>query len=115
MVLSDRFAGKAPTTLFKRTVLYVLAFGLGSLLIVTVLGFAMVSIAEGVLPAPKEASPKKPGAPAEGKDATGAPGAPGAPKMLRPGSSKLRPGAAAEGDEAGDTPPDTERDPDQQL
>ena len=104
MVLSDRFAGKTPPTLLKRTVLYVLAFGLGSLLIVTVLGFAMVSIAEGVLPAPKEASPKKPGAAAEGKEASGAPGA---PKMLKPGSTKLRPGAAAEGDE-GDAPPDTE-------
>jgi hypothetical protein len=112
MVLSDRFAGKAPTTLFKRTLLYVLAFGLGSLLIVTVLGFAMVSIAEGVLPAPKETAPKKPGA--DGKDATGAPGASGAPKMLRPGSPKLR-GAAPEGDEGAETPPDTERDPDQQL
>jgi hypothetical protein len=79
MVLSDRFAGKTPRSLLKRTLLYVLAFGLGSLLIASILGFAMVSIAEGVLPAPKDSAtaPRKPG---EAKDL------PGKAKSAKPGA-----------------------------
>jgi len=52
MVLSDRFASKTPASLLKRTVLYVCGFGLGALLIVGGLSFALVSIAEGLLPKP---------------------------------------------------------------
>ncbi len=54
MVLSDRYGGKQRATLARRTLLYILSFGLGALLLVGVLGFTMVSIAEGLLPKPKE-------------------------------------------------------------
>ncbi len=54
MVLSDRYGGKPPLSLFKRTLVYVLSFGLGALAIVAVLSFTMVSIAEGLLPAAKD-------------------------------------------------------------
>jgi len=54
MVLSDRYAGKPPASLFKRTLIYVLSFGLGALAVVAVLSFTMVSIAEGLLPKAKD-------------------------------------------------------------
>src|SRR5690606_10048880 len=50
MVLSDRFSGDPNQSLLKRTAIYVLGFGLGALALVTVVGFTVVSIAEGVLP-----------------------------------------------------------------
>lgn len=54
MVLSDRYGGKPPPSLFKRTLVYVLGFGLGALAVVAVLSFTVVSIAEGLLPAAKD-------------------------------------------------------------
>jgi hypothetical protein len=50
MVLSDRFSADPNPSLFKRTALYVLGFGLGALAIAVVVSFTLVSIAEGVLP-----------------------------------------------------------------
>jgi hypothetical protein len=95
MVLSDRFAGKSPPSLLKRTLLYVLAFGLGSLLIAGVLSFAMVSIAEGVLPAPRDGSTRDK---SDGKDATAK------PKIITPSSkSRVTPGDG-EADEETDQP-----------
>ncbi len=54
MVLSDRYGGKPPSSLLKRTLIYVVSFGLGALLVVGVLSFTMVSIAEGLLPKAKD-------------------------------------------------------------
>jgi hypothetical protein len=68
MVLSDRYAGKPRPTLLRRTLIYVLSFGLGALLLVGVLGFTMVSIAEGLLPK----TPERPAAAADSAEADGA-------------------------------------------
>jgi hypothetical protein len=70
----------------------VLAFGLGSLLIASILGFAMVSLAEGVLPPPKEttSTPRK----GEAKDV------PAKPNMLKPGPKSKTPTGDANKDDA---------------
>ncbi len=56
MVLSDRFGGMPRRSLLGQTLLYVLGFGFGALLVVGVLSFTMVSIAEGLLPDDKPAA-----------------------------------------------------------
>ncbi|MEM9694271.1 MAG: hypothetical protein AAGA56_17100 [Myxococcota bacterium] len=49
MVLTDRFAGAPPTgSLFKRTLVYILGFGLGSLAVTALAAFVLVSIADGI-------------------------------------------------------------------
>lgn len=57
MVLSDRYGGTKRPSIVKRTVIYVVSFGLGSLLIAALLSVAFVSLAEGLLPS-KQAAPK---------------------------------------------------------
>lgn len=50
MVLSDRFAGNTPSpSILRRTVLYVLGFGLGSLAVAGLLSLIFVSVADSVL------------------------------------------------------------------
>lgn len=56
MVLSDKFAAKPRAGLLKRTLFYVLGFGLGSLAIATILSVALMSIAGSVIPS-KDAAP----------------------------------------------------------
>jgi hypothetical protein len=91
MVLSDRFSGGDPNpSLFKRTALYVLGFGLGALAIAAVLSFTLVSIAEGVLP--DSGDKKVVDDPEAGIQIIGDP----EPKSPRPGS-KARPPRANEG------------------
>mgnify|MGYP001424982043 CR=1 FL=1 len=53
MALSDKYGGKPRPSLVKRTLAYIAVFGLGALLIATVLSFTLVSIAESVLPPAK--------------------------------------------------------------
>ena len=59
MVLSDRFGGKPRPSNVKRTLIYVAAFGIGSLLVSLLLGFTATSIAETVLPSAKSSRAKK--------------------------------------------------------
>jgi hypothetical protein len=53
MVLSESHA-KPPSNIWKRTLIYVLAFGFGSLMVASLLGFTAISVAEGLLPQPKD-------------------------------------------------------------
>lgn len=53
MVLSDKFGGKPQPSLVKTTLLYVLSFGLGALIIVGILSFTFVAIADSILPGDK--------------------------------------------------------------
>ncbi len=100
MVLSDRYGGKPPPSLGKRTLIYVLSFGLGALLVVAVLSFTMVSIAEGLLPKAKErtsAARKSDSQRSAGK----------ATKKIQPGrkpGSKTRQPRGNEATETGDKP-----------
>lgn len=59
MVLSDRFGGKPKPNLAKQILLYVLSFGLGALVIVGVLSFTFVTIADTLLPGDKSKSTAK--------------------------------------------------------
>lgn len=65
MVLSNRFATKAPRTLLQRTLIYVVGFGTGALVIALAMSFAVVSLAEGFLPGDK--APKASGEVAAGQ------------------------------------------------
>jgi hypothetical protein len=56
MVLSDKFGGNPKPNLVKQTLIYVLSFGLGALLIVGVLSFTFVTIADSLLPGDKNKS-----------------------------------------------------------
>ncbi len=64
MVLSDSLSGKGGQRggILRRTLIYVLAFGLGSLLIAGLLSLVAVTVVEGALPQPDEPSrtPSKP-------------------------------------------------------
>ena len=95
MVLSDRYGGKPRASLLRRTLIYVLSFGLGALVLVGVLGFTMVSIAEGLLPKAKE----RPAAAPDG--AEGADGKEGMPASLPKRTSKARPPRANEASSKG--------------
>ena len=53
MVLSDKYGGKPQPSLVKTTLLYVLSFGLGALIIVGILSFTFVAIADSILPGDK--------------------------------------------------------------
>lgn len=59
MVLSDKFGGKPKPSLVKQTLIYVLSFGLGALLIVGVLSLTFVTIADSLLPGDKAKSTAK--------------------------------------------------------
>lgn len=72
MVLSDKFAAKPRAGLLKRTLLYVLGFGLGSLAIASVLSFTLMSIAGSVIPS-KDAVPADSGAPGTAPKIIGSP------------------------------------------
>lgn len=65
MTLSDRFAGRPRAGLFARTMLYVAAFGGGTLLLSALLGFISVSLVESL-------SPKAVGGAARGGQLSGA-------------------------------------------
>jgi hypothetical protein len=54
MVLSDRFGAKPKPSLMKRTLIYVLSFGLGALLIVGLMSVTFVTIADSLLPSSKD-------------------------------------------------------------
>jgi hypothetical protein len=94
MVLSDRLGNKTRSPL-ARTLIYVAAFGLGSLFLSAILSWAMVGIAEGMLPAGAGSAAKD----KDGKDALGAasagarsPGGSGGPgRIPKPGSKAERP------------------------
>jgi hypothetical protein len=105
MVLSDRFAGAAPKSLLWRTVMYALGFGVGALVVAAGLSFVMVTIAEGLLPAPTErgAAKERPSgdSPLGSSDSEGS---------ERPGS-RLKAGSKAgpsRANEAGDSEEDPE-------
>jgi len=53
MVLSDRLSGGQPPSLWKKTLLYVLSFGFGALVLAGTLGFVMTSVAGAILPGEK--------------------------------------------------------------
>lgn len=53
MVLSDRLSGAQPPSLWKKTLLYVLSFGFGALMLAGTLGFVMTSVAGAILPGAK--------------------------------------------------------------
>jgi len=59
MVLSDKFGGKPKPSLVKQTLLYVLSFGLGALIIVGVLSFTFVAIADSILAGDKSKTTAK--------------------------------------------------------
>jgi hypothetical protein len=93
MVLSDRYGGKPKAGVLKRTLLYVVAFGLGSLLLAAGLSFAMVSLAEGLLPgAPGAARSGQPASEGEAPVIIGAKG-----KGFRTPVSKARRSRGNEG------------------
>lgn len=116
MVLSDKFGTTSEPSLVRRTLVFVLGFGLGSLALVSLLSLIMVSIAEGVLPEAKEqrggskapiGAPSR--APASGAsgDAEEHPGTAELPKGSGKGSSKVggsRVNEAAEAGEPSDPP-----------
>ena len=56
MVLNEKLSAKPRGGLVKRTLLYVLGFGLGSMAIAGCMSFAMMAITDGVMPS-KEAKP----------------------------------------------------------
>ena len=97
MVLSDRFGGKPRPSLLKRTLIYVLGFALGSLMLVGILSFTMMSIAEGVFPPPKDRAAAKRAS--DNADADGNP----VGKPARNVGSKAR---GRRGNEASDEAPD---------
>jgi hypothetical protein len=95
LVLSDRLGSPAPRSLLKKTLIYVLAFGLGALALSALLGFALTSLAEGMLPKPKErpAAVKPDAKTKTGDDELPEPGKsfkPGKP-VSPPSGSKTRP------------------------
>ncbi len=51
MVLNEKLGAKPRRGLLTRTVFYILGFGAGSLAVAGCLSFAMMSIADGVIPA----------------------------------------------------------------
>ena len=83
MVLSNRLTGIPQRGgLAKRTLIYMAAFGLGSLLVVSLLSFVLVSLADGLLP-----DPSGPASPVD----TALPAGTAAPGLDKPkGSSPLR-------------------------
>lgn len=109
MVLSDRFSGEQSPSLVRRTVLYVLGFGLGALAFAAAVSFVFVSIAEGVLPdAPSEPSTEAGtevnvigDAPAKRPSAGGVPSLDGAPQVPSKGR-RGRANQAAQPDAADD-------------
>lgn len=104
MVLNENFGSKPRGGIIKRTLLYVLGFGLGSLLIAGVLSFTMMSIADGVMPSGSAkkpagtAAPKIIGAPKDGATK-------GKGKVAPKPASKARPGRANEGAKKGSDQP----------
>jgi len=102
MVLSDKYAGKPKPNLFKRTLIYVLSFGLGALVIVAILSFTMVAIADGLLPsANATAKPKTPRPTTSAADAAAPPRSPAAriPAPVKKPASKARQRRANEASE----------------
>ena len=97
MVLSDRFAGKPRPSLAKRTLLYVLGFGLGSLAFVGIVSLIMVSVTEGIFPAPK--GPKDKSAVSDKTTDDD-----GDKKTKKPTSKARRPRGNEPSDDRGDTP-----------
>jgi len=88
MVLSESHT-KPPSNIWKRTLIYVLAFGFGSLIVATLLGFTAISVAEGLLPQPKDRTAT---GPRKGGTTTGDPKLPGKTTSPRkPGSKATRP------------------------
>ena len=90
MVLSDKYGGKPRGGLLKRTLIYVLSFGLGALLVVGILSFTMVAIADGLLPNASSGAPTKGAAKSDGTPA--GPGKPAAdlPNPAKKPASKAR-------------------------
>ncbi len=80
MVLSERLGNKARTTA-QRTLIYVAAFGLGALFLSFGLSWAVVGMAEGVLPAAAGS-----GAPKDGKDAKDGAAASAGARLPGPGA-----------------------------
>ena len=88
MVLSESYT-KPPSNIWKRTLIYVLAFGLGSLMVAGLLGFGAMSVADKLLPQPKDrtATGARKGGPTAGDPKL--PGKPTPPR--KPGSKAKRP------------------------
>ena len=90
MVLSDKFGGKPKPSLARTTLLYVLSFGLGALIIVGILSFTFVAIADSILPG------DKPKAPAKQADDADEDGDGKRPSKSRPSKSRLGRGSEAD-------------------
>ncbi len=95
MVLSNRLGNKAPRSLVQRTLIYVLGFSAGALVIALGLSFVFVSLAEGILPG---GSSSKAGSAASAGQPVRIIGAP-PKKASSKGTSRKRP---ARGNEASD-------------
>jgi hypothetical protein len=96
MVLNEGSSSKPQRGIVKRTLIYVLGFGLGSLGIASCLSFAMMSVADGVMPS----DTAKPAATTAPKiiGATDGAGAKSKPKLSpRKPASKARRGRANQG------------------
>jgi len=90
MALSDRLSGANPSSLWKKTILYVLSFGFGALFLAGTLGFVMTSVAGAILPGDK---PTAQASPESGASTGSRP-----PKAT--GASKAKPPRGNEGAEA---------------
>jgi hypothetical protein len=102
MVLNEKLGARPRAGLVKRTILYVLGFGLGSLAFAGCLSFAMMSIADAALPS-KDAkaagttAPKIIGTPKGGDKEGKTKLAPKAPSKARRGRGNESPGAGKKG------------------
>ena len=95
MVLNEKLGAKPRASIVKRTILYVLGFGLGSLAMAGCLSFAFMSVAEGVMPSKNAkpsstAAPNIVGSPTDGDED-------GTAKLPPKAASKARRGRANEG------------------
>jgi hypothetical protein len=59
MVLSDRLGAKPQASLLRRTLKYMLGFGLASLAVTALLSFVLVSLAENAIPSARNKRPRK--------------------------------------------------------